>query len=283
MKVAVTGASGHLGNVLCRQLLERGYEVNALYNSDFTPLEGLNVNSYQGSILDRNVLIEFMKNCDFLFHCAGKISINSSENELVLKTNIEGVRTVLEVAIESEIKKIIHVSSIHAVSELPLNSEMNEDRPYKKEEDFAYDFSKAKGEQIMLKAFRNEDIHGCVVRPSCIVGKYDFKPSEFGKALLDMKNGKIPLLPRGGYNFINVEDVSCAMINAIEQGVNGQAYFLTHQYYSIREIAKMVSDIGEDRVFKMGWWILLHIAPLVHHAYRFNPWIDMLFFSLLVW
>ena len=46
--IVVTGATGHLGNVLVRKLLENGEDVTVIARSsaDLKPLEGLNVESY---------------------------------------------------------------------------------------------------------------------------------------------------------------------------------------------------------------------------------------------
>ena len=41
--VAVTGASGHIGNVVCRKLIEGGYWVRAFYYKDQRALNGLNL------------------------------------------------------------------------------------------------------------------------------------------------------------------------------------------------------------------------------------------------
>ncbi|MBN9295151.1 MAG: NAD-dependent epimerase/dehydratase family protein, partial [Flavobacteriia bacterium] len=38
MKVAVTGASGHIGAAVCRELISRGYEVAVLVYNDISAL-----------------------------------------------------------------------------------------------------------------------------------------------------------------------------------------------------------------------------------------------------
>ena len=50
----VTGATGHIGNVLTRELLERGEKVRALVlpGEDLTPLNGLEVEIAEGDVLD---------------------------------------------------------------------------------------------------------------------------------------------------------------------------------------------------------------------------------------
>ncbi len=45
--IAVVGASGHVGNVLCRILIEKGYRVRAFYHHDKKSLEGLRLNSFK--------------------------------------------------------------------------------------------------------------------------------------------------------------------------------------------------------------------------------------------
>ncbi len=56
--IAVTGASGHIGNVVCRLLLDQGYRVKALYHSDFRSLKGLNVESLCGDVLNKEDLAQ---------------------------------------------------------------------------------------------------------------------------------------------------------------------------------------------------------------------------------
>ena len=53
-KVLVTGAAGHLGNVLVRELIEHGYTVRAMLlpNEDVSALVGLDVEIKLGDVLD---------------------------------------------------------------------------------------------------------------------------------------------------------------------------------------------------------------------------------------
>ena len=51
-RIAVTGASGHIGNVVCRSLVLHGYRVRAMYHRDTRPLEGVEAELVQGDILN---------------------------------------------------------------------------------------------------------------------------------------------------------------------------------------------------------------------------------------
>lgn len=264
MKITVTGASGHVGNVLCR-LLEAEHEVTAFYRSDERALNGLKSNLVKGNVMEPSDLEKAFEGADVVIHCAAKISINGDKDGTVHATNVQGVQNVLDACIKQSVRKIIHLSSTHAVQENPRNETCTEDRAYKVEGDFAYDYSKACGEQVMLKAFREGKIEGCVLRPSSVVGPLDFKPSELGKALLDFKAEKIPILPPGGYNFVDVRDVCTGIINAIEKGRTGEIYFLTGTYYTIKEVAELVHDVTGAKVPKrvLPFWVLLIALPFV--------------------
>jgi dihydroflavonol-4-reductase len=172
---------------------------------------------------------------------------------------------VIDASIACGVKKIIHISSTHAVQEEPLDRPMTEDRPYKTEKNYAYDYSKAKGEQIMLEAFRSQRISGVVIRPSSIIGPFDYKPSEMGKALLDIKSNKIPVLPPGGYDFIDVRDVAGAIVTAIEKGRSGEVYLVTGNYYSIKEFTKDVGKVLNSKVptRTLPFWLMVLVLPFV--------------------
>ena len=104
MKIAVTGANGHLGNVICRLLIESGFEVNALERKESVALQGLKLNHFIGDLGNLESLEKFMHGCDYLIHSAGVISINGDMNGLVQSTNIQGTQNVLDTAIKMGLK-----------------------------------------------------------------------------------------------------------------------------------------------------------------------------------
>ena len=52
MLAAVTGASGHLGANLVRELIERQWQVRALVHRDTRALQGLNIELVSGDVLE---------------------------------------------------------------------------------------------------------------------------------------------------------------------------------------------------------------------------------------
>jgi dihydroflavonol-4-reductase len=262
--IAVTGASGHIGNTLCRLLVDKGYRVKAMYHSGSKSLEGLPLQLIRGDVLSHADLEQLIAGCETVINCAAIISIHGDPKGMVLKTNTVGPKNILEISKRLGVKKIIHISSTHAVMETPSSLSFNETRPYKTKEDYAYDYSKAVGEQIML-AGAKDGPEVVVLRPSSVIGPYDFKPSEMGKALIDFYNQEIPVLPEGGYDFTDVRDVAHSIFSSIENGRNGEVYLLSGKYYSLKELVMLVQKVTGKKVPQkvVPYWLLKSVLPII--------------------
>jgi dihydroflavonol-4-reductase len=263
--IGVTGASGHLGFKLCQTLVDKGYLVKGLFFQTLPPQDIERAVWVQGDILKADVVRDFVLGCDYIIHCAARISIAGDEDGLVWKTNVTGVQNVVNACLEHRVQRLIHVSSTHAVQEAPASHPFKESRPYKELNDFTYDHSKAVGEQLVLKHVAENQLDAVVVRPSGILGAPDYRPSLLGKAIIDLYKGKIPVLPQGGYNYVDIGSVVNSIVSCIKNGVNGEVYLVTGQYYTMKEFAKVLGDVTGKRMptVVLPTWFLIGILPLV--------------------
>lgn len=269
-KIAITGASGHLGTALISQLIElNDWEINAQYNSQHPPIEDSKLTWVKGD-LSKESLNNLINGMDFVIHCAAIISITGGQNGRVVDTNVKGTKNVLDTCIEHSIQRLIHVSSTHALQENPLDSEFNETRPYKTSSDFAYDYSKAQAEKLVLQEVANGKIDAIIVRPSAMIGPPDFKPSLMGQALMDFYKGKIPAVVKGGYDCVDVRDVATSIISALERGVKGESYNLTGEYVTIKKLATIAANFGMVKAPKMvvPHWLILTVIPFIGFGAR---------------
>lgn len=263
--IAVTGANGHLGNVICRTLLGQGFSVSAFCYSDNKALKGLAMKRVQGNVLNQNDLETLLRDCDAVIHCAALISLNGDPTGIVYKTNTEGARNVAEVAKRLGLKKMIHISSVHAVVEKPFDEKFDETRQYKTESSHIYDYSKALGEQMVFETLKDSNTQLVVIRPSSILGPFDFKPSEIGKAMLILYRGKLPFISAGGYDFVDVRDVATSIVVALEKGRNGEIYHLTGHYCTLKEFVHIVKKITRKKTptVVLPFWLLKIMIPLL--------------------
>lgn len=264
-KIAVTGASGHIGNVICRLLLNQGYFVKAMYHSAHQSLNDLDIEKIKGSVLSKTDVEKLIDGCDVVINCAAIVSIHGDPTGIIFKTNTEGPAIVLETCIRKGVKKLIHFSSVHAVNTPAGNLPFTEELPYKTKENDAYDFSKAFGEQILLNRQPVHPVEIVILRPSAVVGPYDFKPTPMGKALIDFFHEKIPVLAEGGYDLVDVEDVARSAIASIDKGRNREVYLLSGKYYSLSELSSIIKKVTGKKVPKIvvPYCILNMLLPFI--------------------
>src|SRR5512138_2031001 len=117
MKIAVTGANGHVGVNLCKALISKGHTVRAMTHKSSEFLEDLPIEKVTGDVLNRDSLKPFLEGMDMVFHLAARISITGDPDGSVWKVNSAGTRNMVEIAQETGVQKFIHFSSIHAFRE----------------------------------------------------------------------------------------------------------------------------------------------------------------------
>lgn len=243
-KVLVTGAAGHLGNVLVRELLEHGYEVRAMVlpNEDVSALVGLDVEIKLGNVLDSKSLERVLKGIDYVFHMAGIVCIVPGEDELVWNVNVEGTRNVLKAAKKAKIKRLVYTSSIHALSR-HWKGTIDEEVPFDPDNPVGtYDRTKATASLAVNQAIK-EGLDAVIVCPTGVVGPYDFRGSSMGELVNDLSQHHVHMLVEGAYDFVDVRDVAIGHRLALEKGKTGQVYILSGHQIKLFELKEMVQRI----------------------------------------
>ena len=237
--IAITGGSGHLGSCLIQLLLLQGYSVNALYTQKLPNKTNKNLTWIKGDINDGTAIKTLINGSSVLIHCAGLISIGNKKTDEVYRVNVTGTKTIVNECLKASKIRLIHISSSNAVIETNTTEIFDENRPYKTKRDFTYPYTKAKAEKHVLKAISKNDLDAIIIRPTSIVGIPDYKPSLLGQTILDIKNAKIPAITNGGYNLVDVRDLSQTIINSIKKAKSGEIYLVGGEYLTVKEIAKV--------------------------------------------
>jgi len=247
MKIAITGATGHLGSAILPELFRRNYEVKALVRETQYSFQDMPVEIIHGDLLHAGTLHSLMKDCDMLIHCAAVISINGDPWGIVRQTNVEGTKLVMETAKQCGIGRAVHISSIHAFNQRPTNEILDEQRERVNEKAFAYDRSKKAGQKIAL-SMNQQGMEVLVINPTSIVGPYDHKPSKMGKVIIDLCSGRLPFVFDGGFDFCDCRDVANAIVNALTMGRPGENYLLSGKWYSFGQLVKLISKASGKKI-----------------------------------
>jgi dihydroflavonol-4-reductase len=267
--ILVTGATGHIGNVLIRKLLEQGEKVRALIwrDEDTTPIHNLGIEQVEGDVLDAASLEAAMHGVDSVYHLAGIISIMPGKNPFVWKVNVEGTRNVVDAARRARVRRLVYTSSIHAIARAPKGVAMDESFGYDQDNPYGeYDRSKAAASLAVQNAV-NEGLDAVIVCPTGVIGPYDFRGSELGEVIRSASEARTMFFVEGAYDFVDVRDVADGMIAAQARGRTGESYILGGNRISVRYLLETVREVT-GKAFAS---IRIPFS-LAEFAARFTPW-----------
>ena len=241
----VTGATGHIGNVLVKELVKRGESVRVLVlpGEDLLPINGTEVEVVYGNVCDPASLDAAFADIEFVFHLAGIISITSSNNPVVHHVNVEGTQNMIDAAMRAGVKRFIYTSSIHAFKRIPHGSLVDETTPIDPAFNIAdYDRSKAEATLAVLKKVK-EGLPAIIACPTGVIGPYDYKNSELGSLMSSWMVNKVNYMIDGSYDFVDVRDVAHGLILAREKGKIGQLYILSGTLVRVSDLWKIAQEL----------------------------------------
>lgn len=247
MKVAITGACGHIGISIMQEMDNRGMQYKALAYNDTKYLQSKEVEFVKGDVNNREDIEKLLAGCDALIHSAAIISINGGKEGSVRKVNVEGVRNVMQTALDMNIKRVVHISSIHAYNALPKDEVLDENRKFVDENAFAYDRSKRDG-QLIVREMVSKGLNAIVLNPTSVTGAPENKLSYQGKAILDIYQDKIPAIFNGGFDWVDVRDIASTVCNALTMGRIGENYLLSGKYFTMRDIIEIVTEVKGKKI-----------------------------------
>lgn len=276
--IVVTGATGHIGNVLVRMLLEKGEEIRVIIPEfeDTTPLNGLDVEKVIGDVCDKNSLIKAFKDAKIVYHLAGIVSISGRKAKLLHDVNVQGTKNVLQTCLKTGVERLVHTSSVHAFVEPPHGIVIDETIEINPNRVFGeYAKSKAHATLEVMKAI-NQGLDVVIVFPSGVIGPYDFKISNFGNLFISYVQGKFKAFVAGAYDFVDVRDLAKGMILACEKGLAGEGYILSGNRVTVDEIVHYLKTITGSKLSptKMPFWLAKMAAvfsPLYYSITKIKP------------
>ncbi len=246
--IVVTGATGHIGNVLVRELLAQGQVVRALVMpaDDLRPLDSLEVELVYGDVTHLPSLKAAFTAADVVFHLAGIVSIMPSMRPLLEEVNVRGTRNVIDACRATSVRRLIYTSSVHAIAEPPPGTVIDESQPFDPDRVLGdYARSKARATLLLLDEGRKGGLDAVVCCPTGIIGPRDYKISNIGQLILDFASGRLKSYVRGAYDFVDVRDVARGLILAAERGESGSHYILSGAQVQVPELMKELErDVG---------------------------------------
>ena len=240
--ILVTGGSGLVGKELIKQLLEKGEAVAAIYNKTFLPdFNSPLLQQFHCNILDVAGLEEIMQqqNIQQVYHCAAIVTFNPSRKQELFKINIEGTANIVNAALNTGVKKLVHVSSVSALGRIRLNEPINETMSWTEETSNSnYGKSKYLGELEVWRGI-GEGLEAVMVNPTMILGDGDWNAgsSKIFKSVYE----EFPWYSEGVTGFVDVRDVAKAMIQLMESNISSERFIISAEDRSYKDVFSLIA------------------------------------------
>ena len=268
--VVVTGANGHIGNNLSRQLVEHGYTVRGTVRSmDKAP--NIEMEFVEADVLNQEDWPRVLEGATGLFHLA-TIYATSGDGQLILDTANKGTENVLRAAAACGIKRVVYTSSVAAIGSTPKKVVKDESN-WNDNFSMPYTRAKTESERRAWELAKELDIDLRVINPSGVLGGSFSRPTPSTDIIGDAMKGKYPVVPKIPLAFVHVEDVATAHRLAYEvDEANGRYVLAPYQNGTIHDLLKRAKKLYPKMKFPR-FGIPLWLLPVV----VFQDWFMGLF------
>lgn len=268
--VVVTGANGHIGNNLSRQLVEHGYTVRGTVRSmDKAP--NIEMEFVEADVLNQEDWPRVLEGATGLFHLA-TIYATSGDGQLILDTANKGTENVLRAAAACGIKRVVYTSSVAAIGSTPKKVVKDESN-WNDNFSMPYTRAKTESERRAWELAKELDIDLRVINPSGVLGGSFSRPTPSTDIIGDAMKGKYPVVPKIPLAFVHVEDVATAHRLAYEvDEANGRYVLAPYQNCTIHDLLKRAKKLYPKMKFPR-FGIPLWLLPVV----VFQDWFMGLF------
>jgi dihydroflavonol-4-reductase len=236
-KILITGGTGFLGAHLVRQFLDAGARnLRVMASSVPEWMTDAGVEAFAGSVTRREDVAAATRNCEAIYHLAGKVSFAYEGAAEMNKIHVEGTRLLCEAAKENKVKNFILASS-SGTSAITEDGEVTDEtypQPVEILTKWAYYASKYYQEKTALRAFQEKGERLVILNPSLLLGEGDERLSST-KIVLDFMAQKLPITPTGGVNFVDARDAAGAFLNALDKGRHQERYLLGAVNWTVKE------------------------------------------------
>jgi len=239
------------GARLLFDLVSAGYQVRAIrrkepavdifgYYTRDTPSLRKQVEWVTADLLDRFSMEDACRDVSAVFHCAAMVSFDPADRLVMEKTNVRGTADLVNICLEQgSVNFFAHVSSVATLGRMEGDEILTEDSHWDPSLSPSYYAITKYGAEREIWRGMAEGLNAVIVNPSIILGPGDWtkgSPALFSKVI-----DGFPFFTRGVSGFVDVRDVSAALLHLWKRGVTGQRFILNGQNLSFEDLFRKIA------------------------------------------
>ena len=237
MKILITGGTGFIGSRLVESLSKDNKLI--VLSRKKIKSQNKNIIFLEGSLEDKNSLLNATKSVDIVIHCAALLGGSLVSYNDLERVNVLGTKNLLDACLINNIKKIVHISSV-AVFGI-FDGIVNEKTICKPFSD--YDKTKYDSEKLVIDYFK-KGLDFVIIRPSMVYGPGEEKNK--AKLFRYVQNKKFWIIGDGKNKLalIYIDNLVDGIILALKnRKAIGQIYILSDEKnYTLGGFIKIIAD-----------------------------------------
>jgi len=251
VKIVITGGAGFIGSHIAEYWSNKNADVNIIdslrsgYEKNIKNLP--NVTFHKGSITDKELVFDVLKNADYIFNLAALVSVPESleKPDECIDINVKGLLNILDAAKKHKAKKVVHSSSAAIYGDDPR---LPKDISMRPKPQTPYGITKLDGEYYLQMYYEQYGLPTTSLRYFNVFGPRQDPQSQYAAAIpifvfKALKNEPITIFGDGEQtrDFVYVKDVVKANVLAAEnQKVTGVFNVANEKAITINELAKLI-------------------------------------------
>ncbi len=257
-KALVMGASGFLGSHVVKALAAEGRDVRIFTRatSDTSAIDHLDLERVVGDVCDATSLLEAMRGCATLYYCVVDTRAWLEDPSPLRVTNIDGLRNVLDAAMDAGIERFIYTSTFMTLGLNPTGVASERDAFNWRDQASEYVRVRVEAEEIFFDYCRR-GLPGVACNIAMTYGSEDLQPTPHGWMLSLVSRGLLPAWD-ASFSAVGIRDAADAMLLAEKHGRVGERYLITERLLPLEEIWRIAIEATETRwpVYRMPMWIV---------------------------
>jgi dihydroflavonol-4-reductase len=253
--ILVTGGTGLVGIRLLFDLVAKGKKPRAIKrkSSSLVMLKKIfhvlsdqademleQIEWVDGDVQDYLSVENAIQGVDLVYHCAAVVSFDPKDKLTMMGINVNGTANVVNASLAAGIRKLCFVSSVAALGRAEESIMIDENGEWSdSKENSTYAKSKYAAEREVWRGVA-EGLNTVIVNPSIIIGPGD--PIRSSAKLLSAAMKGNPFYTAGVNAFVDVRDVSRAMILLMDSNIVNERFIINQNNYPYRHILNLMAE-----------------------------------------
>jgi dihydroflavonol-4-reductase len=241
----VIGANGFLGSHVTRQLVADGEQVRAMVRptANTRGIDDLQVTRFHGDVFDTDALREAMDGVDDVYYCVVDTRAWLRDPSPLFRSNVEGLRNVLDVAVKQPGLHRFIFTSTYATVDRRHGHVATEDDVIGSRGLTPYVQSRVQAENLVMRYVAEAGLPAVAMCVSTTYGSGDWGRTPHGAFIAGAVFGKLPFVMDGiQLEVVGVDDAARAMILAAEHGRIGERYLISERMIPLKDVVRIAAD-----------------------------------------